>query len=117
MYLRGRTVRGSFFFHRQEYKNRFIKQPAGIDISKDGFHVCLKEQADDGWVKIKRSRSLSNDYEGFKSLLDWSVKGLSKGVSLKAVGCYHKDLAWFLHDNGQEASWHWQTGSSITPRV
>ncbi|OAV70709.1 hypothetical protein Barb6_01644 [Bacteroidales bacterium Barb6] len=83
-----------------------MKQAAGIDISKDSFQVCLREQADDGRVKIKRSRSFSNDYEGFKGFLDWSVKGMSKGVSLKHVmetaGCYQEDLIWFLHDNGQE---------------
>ncbi|OAV67159.1 hypothetical protein Barb6XT_01608 [Bacteroidales bacterium Barb6XT] len=28
-----------------------MKQLAGIDISKDGFHACLKEQPDDGRVK------------------------------------------------------------------
>ncbi|OAV68110.1 hypothetical protein Barb6XT_01174 [Bacteroidales bacterium Barb6XT] len=47
-----------------------MKQPAGIDILKDGVHACLKEQSDDGRVKIKRSRSFSNDYEGFKGVLD-----------------------------------------------
>ncbi|OAV69782.1 hypothetical protein Barb6XT_00285 [Bacteroidales bacterium Barb6XT] len=82
------------------------KVTQGIDISKDSFHVCLKEQADDGRVKIKRSRSFPNDYEGFKGFPDWSLKGLPQGMSLKfvmeATGCYHEDLAWFLHDNGQE---------------
>ncbi|OAV69267.1 Transposase [Bacteroidales bacterium Barb6XT] len=84
-----------------------MKQPAGIDISKDGFHACLKEQPDDGRVKIKRNRSFLNDFEGFKDFLDWSVKGISKGMSLKfvpeATGCYYEDLTYFLHDNGQEA--------------
>ncbi|OAV71313.1 hypothetical protein Barb6_01452 [Bacteroidales bacterium Barb6] len=69
-----------------------MKQAAGIDISKDGFHACLKEQADDGRVKIKRSRSFPNDFEGFKSFLEWSGKGMFKGMSLKfvpeATGCY-----------------------------
>ncbi|OAV64533.1 hypothetical protein Barb6XT_02776 [Bacteroidales bacterium Barb6XT] len=83
-----------------------MKQAAGIDISKDGFHACLKEESADGRVKIKRSRSLPNDYEGFKDFLEWSRKGLPKGMSLKfvpeATGCYQEDLAYFLHDNGQE---------------
>ncbi|OAV70429.1 hypothetical protein Barb4_01352 [Bacteroidales bacterium Barb4] len=74
-----------------------MKQPAGIDISKDGFHACLKEQADDEQVKIKRSRSFPNDYEGFRGFPDWSLKGLPKGMSLKfvseATGCYYEDLA------------------------
>ncbi|OAV66547.1 hypothetical protein Barb6XT_01888 [Bacteroidales bacterium Barb6XT] len=73
-----------------------MKQPAGIDIPKEGFHAYLKEQSDNGRVKIKRSRSFSNDFEGFKGLLDRSVKGMSKGMSLKfvpeATGCYYEDL-------------------------
>ncbi|OAV66538.1 hypothetical protein Barb6XT_01879 [Bacteroidales bacterium Barb6XT] len=28
-----------------------MKQLAGIDISKGGFHACLKEQSDNGRVK------------------------------------------------------------------
>ncbi|OAV67335.1 hypothetical protein Barb4_02509 [Bacteroidales bacterium Barb4] len=79
---------------------RFMKQLAGIDISKDGFHACLKEQPDDGRVKIKHSRSFLNDYEGFKGFPDCSLKGLPKGMSLKfvteATGCYYEDLVWFL---------------------
>ncbi|OAV67155.1 hypothetical protein Barb6XT_01604 [Bacteroidales bacterium Barb6XT] len=98
--------KGKFLFSPIIIKNRFIKQPAGIDISKDGFHACLKEQPDDGRIKIKRSRSFSNDYEGFKGFPEWSVN-MSKGMSLKfvpeATGCYYEDLAWFLHDNGQKA--------------
>ncbi|OAV70454.1 hypothetical protein Barb6_01737 [Bacteroidales bacterium Barb6] len=50
--------------------------------------MCLN----DGWVKIRRNRSFPNDFEGFKGLLDWSIKGMSKGMSLKyvpeAAGCY-----------------------------
>ncbi|OAV71386.1 hypothetical protein Barb4_00700 [Bacteroidales bacterium Barb4] len=112
-------VRGCFFFHRQTYKNRFMKQAAGIDISKDGFHVCLKEQSDDGHVKIKRIRSFPNDFENFKGLLDWSLKGLPKGVSLKYVmevaGYYHDDF--FCMITGRKHSWYWQTGSSTTSGV
>ncbi|OAV64564.1 Transposase [Bacteroidales bacterium Barb4] len=55
-----------------------MKQVAGIDISN------------------------SNDYEGFKGFLEWSVKGVSLKYVMEAAGCYHEDLAWFLHDNGQE---------------
>ncbi|OAV63978.1 Transposase [Bacteroidales bacterium Barb6XT] len=62
-----------------------MKQAAGIDISRDGFHACLREQADDGRVKIKRSRSFSNDYEGFKGILDWSLKGLPNGQEVCVV--------------------------------
>ncbi|OAV66929.1 hypothetical protein Barb6XT_01709 [Bacteroidales bacterium Barb6XT] len=40
----GTDGKGKFFFIGKHIKNRFMKQPAGIDISKNGFHVCLKEQ-------------------------------------------------------------------------
>ncbi|OAV64020.1 hypothetical protein Barb4_04491 [Bacteroidales bacterium Barb4] len=50
--------------------------------------MCLN----DGRVKIRRSRSFPNDFEGFKDLLNWSVKGMSKGMSLRQESeCKNRD--------------------------
>jgi len=39
----------------------------GIDIAKDKFDVCIKEQKSDGRSVVKGSRSFSNAEAGLKS--------------------------------------------------
>jgi transposase len=87
-------------------KNRCIMNlVAGIDVSKDDFHVCLKERTSEGKVKIKRSHSFRNDYEGYREFLQWSTK--DRGSSpvryvMEATGTYYEDLAYYLHDHHGE---------------
>jgi transposase len=76
----------------------------GIDISKDDFHVCIKEKSNDNVVKIKGSRSFSNNVKGFIELLEWVSKREQTDSRIvyimEATGTYYENLAYFLHDKG-----------------
>lgn len=76
----------------------------GIDISKDDFHVCIKEKSNDNSVKIKGSRSFSNTEKGFLELVVWVSKHEQTDSSIvyimEATGIYFEDLAYFLHEKG-----------------
>jgi transposase len=80
------------------------KLAVGVDISKDDFQVCIKEKANDNSVKIKGSRSFSNNGKGFVELAEWVSKREqtdSKVVYImEATGTYYEDLAYFLHEKG-----------------
>lgn len=81
---------------------------AGVDISKDDFHVCIKETSDGGSVKVKGSRSFSNNHKGFLELTDWVSKreqtNSGTGYVMEATGTYYENLAYFLHDKGCKVS-------------
>ena len=80
----------------------------GIDISKDDFHVCAKEKAADGKVKIKGSRSFKNNDNGFAELSLWVSKRKKSGGLVKyimeATGSYYEDLAYYLYKRGDRVS-------------
>lgn len=75
----------------------------GVDISKDDFHVCIKEKTIDGTVKIKGSRSFSNNSKGFIELVEWVSKRAQPDSSvlyiMEATGTYFENLAYYLHKN------------------
>lgn len=81
---------------------------AGVDISKDDFHVCLKEQLDGSSVKVKGSRSFPNTHKGFLELTEWVAKreqaSSSVGYVMEATGTYYENLAYFLHEKGCRVS-------------
>ncbi|MDR1371118.1 MAG: transposase [Dysgonamonadaceae bacterium] len=82
-----------------------MKLVAGIDVSKDGLEVCMKERTLEGKVKIKRTHSFTNDNKGFQSLLEWSNRGRDLPpltCVMEATGSYYEELAYFLYDHGQE---------------
>jgi len=77
----------------------------GIDISKAKFDVALLRV--DGKY---RSKVLTNDAAGFKSLLLWIEANVPAGktavhVCMEATGSYHEALALFLHDHGVPCRW------------
>lgn len=78
----------------------------GIDISKDDFHVCLKQAGDR--VVIKGTRSFENNTTGFCALLEWCKKKVKEESSLlfvmEATGVYHEDLNYFLYEHGMSVS-------------
>lgn len=80
----------------------------GIDISKDDFHVCVKENSLGEKVRIKGSRKFENNHKGFVELLNWVAKRKKEGIFVKyimeATGCYYEELAYFLHNNGEKVS-------------
>jgi transposase len=78
------------------------KLAVGVDISKDDFQVCIKEKANDNSVRIKGSRSFSNNGKGFIELVEWVSKREQTGSKvlyiMEATGTYYEDLAYFLHE-------------------
>lgn len=80
----------------------------GIDISKDDFHVCVKERSADGNVKVKGSRSFKNNSSGFSELLLWVSKRVSPGVPIRyvmeATGSYYEELAYYLYQAKNKVS-------------
>jgi transposase len=80
----------------------------GIDISKDDFHVCLKEKTASEAVKIKGTRSFSNDSKGFDDLVLWVLKREKQGTRvcyiMEATGTYYENLAYYLHGKGKKVS-------------
>ena len=80
----------------------------GIDISKDDFHVCLKEKTASDVVKIKGTRSFSNDNKGFDDLVSWVLKREKQGTRvcyiMEATGTYYENLAYYLHSKGKKVS-------------
>lgn len=74
----------------------------GIDISKDDFHVCIKEKDADSTVKIKGSSSFSNNKKGFIELIQWVSKREKTSSSIhyvmEATGTYYENLAYFLYE-------------------
>lgn len=76
----------------------------GVDISKDDFHVCIKEKIIGSNVKIKGTRSFSNNSKGFIELMEWVSKRTLPNSSvlyiMEATGTYFENLAYYLHENG-----------------
>ena len=85
-----------------------VKVAVGIDISKDDFHVCLKEKTASEVVKIKGTRSFSNDNKGFDDLVSWVLKREKQGTRvcyiMEATGTYYENLAYYLHSKGKKVS-------------
>lgn len=76
----------------------------GVDISKDDFHVCIKEKIIGSNVKIKGTRSFSNNSKGFIELMEWVSKRTLPNSSvlyiMEATGTYFENLAYYLHKKG-----------------
>lgn len=76
----------------------------GVDISKDDFHVCIKEKIIDSNVKIKGTRSFSNNSKGFIELMEWVSKRTLPNSRvlyiMEATGTYFENLAYYLHKKG-----------------
>lgn len=78
----------------------------GIDISKDDFHVCVK-QIVGGQVKIKGTHSFENSYKGFSDFLRWAfskTKQSSVLFVMEATGIYHEELTHFLYSSNQSVA-------------
>ncbi len=84
-----------------------VRSVVGIDISKDDFHVCLKQSTLKGIV-IKGSRSFKNTPQGFSALLGWVQNKIKSGEALlfvmESTGVYHEDLTYYLYNKGLTVS-------------
>lgn len=107
IYLRGKVEKGEFLSKIYRNMNK-IYLVVGIDISKDNFHVCIKENHEGTKARILGSHSFSNTFEGFVSLLEWvDKKRKNNGEVLfvmEATGSYYEDLAYFLYEKKEKVS-------------
>src|SRR5690606_6989066 len=87
-------------------RSTFI-QAVGIDVSKDKFDVCFKEE-NNGRSLIKGSKSFKNTPADFKEFLQWCLKRKNKDSSLlfvmEATAVYYVDLCYFLLLTDQQVS-------------
>ena len=86
---------------------KLLKQVAGIDVSKDSFHVCLGTVDADQNIRLLRQSSFPNNEKGFRLLLAW-VDSHSVIVvthyAMEATGVYYEDLAYHLSGKGVPVS-------------
>lgn len=78
----------------------------GIDISKDTFHVCVKQLVG-GQVSIKGTHSFENSYVGFTEFLRWALTKTKNAETLyvmEATDIYHEELTHFLYSNAKTAA-------------
>ncbi|HHT9130839.1 MAG TPA: IS110 family transposase [Candidatus Brocadiaceae bacterium] len=81
-----------------------LKSCVGIDVSKDSFEVCIKQLKDERGV-IKATHSFQNEFSGFESLLNWTLRKVSNPIFvMETTGVYHEDLTHYLYENGQKVS-------------
>jgi transposase len=81
-----------------------LKSCVGIDVSKDSFEVCIKQLKDERSV-IKATHSFQNEFSGFESLLNWTLRKVSNPIYvMETTGVYHEDLTHFLYTNGQKVA-------------
>lgn len=106
IYLRGKVDKGISFKILSNMKKDFLV--VGIDISKDNFHVCIKEKHEGTKVRLLGSHSFSNTFEGFVSLLEWVGKRRKSNIDvlfvMEATGSYYEDLAYFLYEKKEQVS-------------
>lgn len=85
-----------------------LKQVAGIDVAQDELVVSLGHLDDELTLKIIDYKVFNNNLKGFKELVKWSVKQCTNDLKIRyvmeATGIYHQALAYYLTDNGSEAS-------------
>jgi transposase len=81
------------------------KHQVGIDVSKDKLNTALLLAPN--FLK-KKTKSVQNNPEGFRSLLEWLDRQIKDQRAFKfimeATGTYHQALALFLSDHGFEVS-------------
>ena len=80
-----------------------IEFSAGIDLSKDTFHACLKAREHLNVPTIMGSKEFDNSQKGFESLLVWVSKRTGEDAAvqfiMEATGVYYEDLAYFLYEH------------------
>ena len=93
-----------FFIIKKQQLMKELKSSIGVDISKDTFHVCVKQCVNER-VVIKGSHSFENSHQGFSAFLQWSLsKSPTATFVMEATGVYHEELAHFLHSKGKNVS-------------
>jgi transposase len=85
-----------------------LKQVAGIDVAQKELVVSLGRLYEDLSPDIHAVKTFPNNMKGFTALALWVKKLCAATIPVRfvmeATGVYHEPLAYYLHDNGLEAS-------------
>lgn len=86
-----------------------IKYSVGIDASKDKMRCCKSTIDDKQVVKVKSSKTISNNLSGFRGLETWieknhTDKSIPLVICIEATGIYHENCAMFLNKQGYNVS-------------
>lgn len=86
-----------------------IKNSLGIDASKDKMKCCMSTIDEKQMVKVKSSKTISNNMSGFKGLQAWieknhKDKSIPLVICIEATGIYHENCALFLNKMGYNIS-------------
>lgn len=86
-----------------------LKYSLGIDISKKGLHACMSVIDSNQQVKVKASKKVANQQQGFKELLIGLTKHRKETATalvivMEATGVYYEAAALFLYKAGYKVS-------------
>lgn len=87
---------------------KILKQSVGIDCSKQTLDTCFSVLGDDFEVTVLSTHVFPNNMQGYKALLRWSLKLMTRDIPLvyvvEATGTYHEHLSHFLYDSKKALS-------------
>lgn len=79
-----------------------IKQNLALDVDAKKLKVCFKIMQQDLSVKIKGSRTFTNNLVGFQALEKWinkkRVKDLPMHLTMEVTGVYYENVAYYFYD-------------------
>jgi len=85
-----------------------ISQNVGIDGGLKDFKVCLMILHQDQSLKVKGTRTFTNNLKGFEAFFCWAEKKKEQTdplrFTMEATGVYYEQLAYFLHRKAQHVS-------------
>ena len=86
-----------------------LKYSVGLDIARQDIKACISSINTEQQVKIKASRTPSDNNEaGFSALHQWVEKHAKEALPvtyvMEATGVYYERLAWFLYEHNCQCS-------------
>ena len=83
-----------------------LKQSIGIDVAKDSLVCCIGSLDQDGQQTFSKTKSFTNDIEGFDQLLNWvTVSKCTETIFImEATGVYYENLAYWLDGHSEKLS-------------
>lgn len=85
-----------------------LKQVAGVDVAQKELVVSLGRIDHELTLVVFDYKVFTNNPKGFKELVKWAEKQFENALKIRyvmeATGVYHEALAYYLTDNGSEAS-------------
>lgn len=84
-----------------------IRQCIGIDISKKTMACCIQFLDSNQDLKVKASKSFTNNPSGFQALNEWiqkwSISTIEIRLVMEATGVYYENVAYYLHEQFPKA--------------